>query len=289
MELTSRIISNLNYRRNRILQGEINCIPSPFVRFREDFPGVEQNRIYLVSGGTKSGKSMITNYLFVINTLMYCYYNPGKIVPKIFYFPLEEDKEAITIKVMAFVLFHITKGAIYISPTDLLSTNADKPLPKEVLDVMDSEEFISIMNLYESIVSFYDESNRIGIYKVMNDYAKTHGTIHYETYEVDEVNEYTGEITHITKEKFDYYKADNPNEYVICIVDHLSLLNQIKGEDLRLTISEFAKDCVKLRNRYNYTIVAVQQQNIESTGLDAFKANKVLPTVAGLSDKPNFM
>lgn len=52
MKLRERIINNLKERREKVLNGGINCIPSPFLRFREDFPGVEQGKIYLISGGT---------------------------------------------------------------------------------------------------------------------------------------------------------------------------------------------------------------------------------------------
>ena len=41
---------------------------------------------------------------------------------------------------------------------------------------------------------------------------------------------------------------------------------------------------VNLRNRYRYIPVIVQQQSTESTGLEAFKLNKIRPTVAGLAD-----
>lgn len=165
---------------------------------------------------------MITNYLFVINTLMYCYYFPDKIKPKIFYFPLEEDKEAITLKIMAFVLNHITKGELVISPTDLLSTNEGKPLSEEILTLMNSEQFIKIMDLYENMVTFLDDTNRVGIYKVMYGYAKAHGEIHYKKMLMNEVDDF-GNTHKVEREVFDYYTPNNPDEYVICIIDHISL------------------------------------------------------------------
>lgn len=41
---------------------------------------------------------------------------------------------------------------------------------------------------------------------------------------------------------------------------------------------------MQLRNKYNYIPVVVQQQSNETANLEAFKANKIRPTVAGLSD-----
>lgn len=52
-ELVDRVLKSLEERRQNILNGNINCIPSPFKRFSEDFPGIEQGKYYLVSASTK--------------------------------------------------------------------------------------------------------------------------------------------------------------------------------------------------------------------------------------------
>lgn len=41
------------------------------------------------------------------------------------------------------------------------------------------------------------------------------------------------------------------------------------------------------RNHYKYIPILVQQQNLETLGLDAFKANRIRPTLAGLADSKN--
>ena len=57
--MIDRIINTLKERRERILNGEVNCIPSSFTRFRDDFVGVEQGKYYLISAGTKAGSILI--------------------------------------------------------------------------------------------------------------------------------------------------------------------------------------------------------------------------------------
>lgn len=54
MSLIQRVLSNLEERRERVLRGDINCIPSPFTSFQQDFPGIEQGKYYVVSGASKS-------------------------------------------------------------------------------------------------------------------------------------------------------------------------------------------------------------------------------------------
>ena len=96
--LRERVIAGLEERRERILNGDINCIPLPFKRFQSELPGIEQGKYYLISGATKASKTQLTNYIFMYNTILYSYYNQGIIQPKIFYYNLEETEEAITLR-----------------------------------------------------------------------------------------------------------------------------------------------------------------------------------------------
>ena len=59
MSLRERVYDNLVKRRNRILEGKINCIPSSFARFSGDFIGIEQSTYYCISSFTK-GKFIVT-------------------------------------------------------------------------------------------------------------------------------------------------------------------------------------------------------------------------------------
>lgn len=51
--LRERVLKNLKERRERVLRGEINSIPSPFKRFINDFIGIEQSTFYAVTSFTK--------------------------------------------------------------------------------------------------------------------------------------------------------------------------------------------------------------------------------------------
>lgn len=282
-ELKRRIIRTLEERRSKVLKGGVNCIPLPFKRFRCEWPGVEQSKYYLLTGSTKAAKTQLANYIFIYNTVMWTYKNPGIIHPKIFYFPLEETPENITLRFMAFIISYLTQGKVVISPTDLKSTDERKPLPQEVLDIMDSLEFNAILDHYEDIVTFYDSHNIVGINKTMCDYAQTHGTTHFKVVKVKEVDE-LGKVKEVDRKIFDYYTADDPNEYVIFIVDHVSLIEPIKGMDLRESICALSENCVTLRNRYGYIPVIIQQQSTETSNAEAVKNNKIRPTVSGLGD-----
>ena len=276
--MISRIIENLKDRRERILRGDINCIPFTFSRFSNNLPGIEMGKYYLVSGNTKAGKTQITNFMFLYTPLLYAYHNPDKIRIKVFYFPLEETPETITLRFMSYLLFTISGKRV--APIDLKSTNSKKVLSEDILELLNSETYQSILKFYEENVIFLNERNPTGIWKTMLKYAESTGTIHKKI--VNITNKETGLVEQ--KEIFDYYEPNDSNEYVICLTDHVSLLENERGYDLRQTIIKFSEYMMILRNKYHFIPVVVQQQSTETSNLEAFKNNKIRPTMAGLSD-----
>lgn len=279
-----RVLDYFKLRRQKILDGGINCIPLPFTRFREELPGIEQDRYYVITGGTKSSKTQLTTFLAIINTVLFIKANPEVIRAKIFYFPLEETKENVTIRVMAFFLNFLSKGEFHISPTDLTSTDERKPLSEEAIKAMESPEFKELMALYESIIEFREIYNPTGMYKILKGYAETHGKTIYRDKEWDIVDD-NGVTRHIVGKEFDHYEADDPDEYVMVITDHLGCLHEERDTPtLKQTIEKWSEYCMQLRNRYKYIFFNIQQQNMETTNLEAFKNNKIRPTKDGLKD-----
>lgn len=280
MKIYERVLQSLKFRRENILNGNINCIPSPFKRFRDDFVGIEQGKYYLISGITKSAKTQLTSYLFLYNSVLYAYNNPNKISLKIFYYPLEETPDAIILRFMSFLLYNISGKTVRKSPADLKSTNENNIIEEEVLTTLESEKYQKILEFFESVVEFRTERHPYGIYKPLKEYADNNGIKHTKTINI--IDNFTGEVN--PTEAFDYYVPNNPKEYVMAIVDHISLIESEKGKDLRQSINQLSEYMIILRNRYNYIPVIIQQQSTETSNLEAFKANKIRPTMAGLSD-----
>lgn len=276
--MIDRIINNLKTRRERVLSGEVNCIPSSFTRFREDFVGIEQGKYFLVSGQTKAAKTQIATNMFVYNPLFYAYEHPDKIHLKIFYFPLEESVENITLRFMSHLL---AKYSDYrISPLDLKSTNENKVVPLEALELLESEKYQDILKFYNNTVMFFEDRNPTGIKRQIQSYAEKNGIVHKKKITI------TNKETGLSEERevFDYYEPHDPKEYVIIIVDHISLITPESSMDLRESINRLSEYMIMFRNRYNYIPVIIQQQGTETGNLEAFKNNKIRPTMSGLSD-----
>ena len=277
--LRERVIAGLEERRERILEGKLNCIPSPFKRFSNDFIGLEQSCYFTVTSFTKGGKSQFTSYTFIYKPLMFCYYTKADVELKVLYFPLEETPERILQRFICWLLFDFTKGEIRISPRDLRSTTS--PVDEEILDVINSDEIQDIIKYFEEHIIFPEETcNPTGIYKYCKQYAEDHGKVYTK------LGKYKDELGVLhERQVFDRYEQDNPNEYRLIIIDTINLIDTERGMTLKQSMDKLSEYLAKyLRNRYNYSPVVIQQQAFESEGNEAFKLGKVRPSVAGLGD-----
>ena len=279
MTLVERTLESLRIRRNRILDGQLNCIPSPFKRFSNDFIGIEQACYYTVTSFTKGGKSQFVSYTFIYKPLMFCYYNNIDIDLKIIYFPLEETPERIMNRFMSWLLYDFSKGKIRISPRDLRSTTS--AVDESVLELLNSDEIQNILKYFEEHIIFPKEvGNPTGIYKICRQYAESRGKVY--TKKVKSKDEF-GNIKEV--EVFDRYEPNNPNEYILAIIDTINLIDTERGMTLKQSMDKLSEYCAKyLRNRYFISPVIIQQQAFEQEGNEAFKLGRIRPSVAGLGD-----
>ena len=276
--LKERVITDLHKRRQNILEGKINSIPSPFIRFSEDFIGIEQATYYGVTATTKGAKSQFVSKVFIYHALMYAYENQDKLKLKIFYFPLEETPERILQRFMSYILFK--KFNIRISPRDLRSSRNDHPVSEEVLQYLEDEEIVKILTFFEENVIFSTETNPTGIYKFCMKYAQDNGTTYTNKIQIVDDLGNSKEI-----ETFDHYEPNDPTEYKLIIIDTINLIDTEKGLTLKQSMDKLSEYLAKkLRNRYGFSPVVIQQQAFDQEGIENIKLNKLRPSVAGLGD-----
>lgn len=280
MSLRERVYDNLVKRRNRILEGKINCIPSSFTRFKDDFIGIEQSTYYCISSFTKGGKSQFTSYTFIYKPLLYCYYHKEVVANlKVLYFPLEETPERILQRFECWLLYEYSGHKLRISPRDLRSTTT--AVSQEVLDLLQSDEIQDIIKYFEEHIIFPEEKpNPTGILNYCKSYARQHGT------EYTKKGKYKDEWGQIKEtEVFDHYEQDDPNEYRLIIIDTMNLIDTERGMTLKQSMDKLSEYLAKyLRNRYKFSPVVIQQQTFESEGNEAFKLNRLRPSAQGLGD-----
>lgn len=279
MSLREDTLKSLKERRQRLLDGGINTIPSPFKRFSQDFLGWEQSTMYIFTSYTKGGKSQLVSYL-LFEALLYCYYNEKKteVSMKILYFPLEETPQRIMTRLSSWLLMKL-KG-YRISPSDLRSSNNNKPLSQEVLNLLESKEITDILDYFEKHIIFSTESNPTGIYKRCKQYAEENGRTYLKP------AKYKDEFGQLHEtQTFDYYIPYNPNEYVMCLIDTINLIDTERDYNKKQAIDKLSEYCAKiLRNNYGISPVIIQQQSVENENIENVKLNRTRPTVAGLGD-----
>lgn len=279
MSRRARILNRLKQRQLRILSGKVNCIPSKFQRFRNDFIGIEQDCYYTITSFTKGAKTQFASDVFIFEPLMYCYNNRGEndVNLKVIYFPLEETEDRITERFMSWLLYKL-KG-IRISPRDLRSTTS--AVSQEILDILESEEFQEILDYFEECVIIPDEAgNPTGIYKYCVRYAEEHGTVHYKK---GRRKDEFGNIQEV--EVFDSYEQDDPNEYRLVVIDTINLIDTERGMTMKQSMDKLSEYLAKyLRNKYHYSPVVIQQQAFDQESNEAFKLGRMRPSVAGLGD-----
>lgn len=275
--LISRCIEDLNKRRLNIINGNINSIPTPFKRFEEDFIGIERSCYYCITSYTKGAKTQFSSFVFIFHALLYAYEHANTNIT-IFYFNLEETPERVMNRLMSYLLFKFDN--IRISPRDLRSTINTKPIPEEILQLLNTEKYKKVLSYFEEHIIFSSTSNPTGIYKECKSYAEKHG----KTYSTEK--EITDEIGFPKKiQVFERYEADDPNEYKLIYIDHIGLIDTERGMSLKQSMDKLSEYLAKyLRNRYNFTPVVIQQQSFESEGNESVALNRIRPSSSGLGD-----
>lgn len=250
----SRVIADIKNNRQRRLEGKLNCIPwRSFPKLCSKIPGIEQEHYTIVSASSKVGKSQLCDHLYVLEPYKFIKDNPNcGIRLKIFYFSLEVSKKKKLMSLLVNKIYNETGKIIDIQ-------NLNSKFDSYILD----EETEKLVEYYQPYFEEFEKTvtiienirNPYGIYKYMRDYAESHGR--YTT----KVIQYGPDKG---KEVRDTYVADDPDEYVIVITDHVSLLTPEVGMNLHQAMSKFSSEyCLALRDRFRYTIVNVQQQAAE--------------------------
>jgi hypothetical protein len=258
-------------RKERAARGEYNCIPTPFARGTSFFPGIQQGKYYLVTGNTKSAKTSIANYLFVLHPVLFSFAHPDKLRVKIFYYSLEMSVNQLIDKFYCYYLYIRTRGAVNISPMEL--TSALNPVDESILAFLDDDKARAFFDYLESCVIFNEDCREPGeIFRECRDYALKRGQVKTR-------------VNAGGEEVFDHYIANDPDEYRILLVDHYGLLQREKGMNLRETLQDFSSgSCVTLRNHYGFTVAGVMQQNAAKQGNETFRLDRLSPSVDGLAE-----
>ena len=269
--ISKKVIESLQNNRDKRLRGEVIAIPWNLPRLSRLLPGVEKSRYVLISAQQKAGKSQLTDFLYVIQPIEWAMNTKTNIKLKIIYFSLEMGRES---KLLQAISYKLNKSYdISISPQYLKSTFGGYILNENILKVIQSRDFQAWLSKFESYISYIDDVRSPDrIYSFVRGYAEKHGKYIKEN---DIIQEYI---------------PNDPNEHVIIITDHLSLLTPDAGETLHNAMYKYsAYYCLEFRDRFGYTVVNVQQMSASSlmqqfTTRGESILEKIRPSPDGLAD-----
>lgn len=283
--LSKKVIKTLEDNRIRRLNGDVVAIPYPFKRVSEYLPGIEQGKYFIVTSAQKGAKSQFTNFTFVFSVVDWYIENKYNtdIKPNIKVFSLEVSRDLYILSAISYKLFN--KYGIIISPQKLKSVFQNYILDIDILNIIKSVEFQLWLKEFEDIVEIIDDvRNPTGIAKNVISYAESNGEYEYGEIDWEEKGIKTKKRVKTS------YTANNENEFVIIITDHIGLLTTESGMTLHETMSKYSSEyCLLFRDRFNYTIINVQQQSAsgQSAAYDykgQLVLNKVKPTPYDLAD-----
>lgn len=258
--------------------GGVNCIPlSGMERLSNFLPGIEKRQYIINTANSGVGKSRYTKEFYVLNPVDFVLDNPGTgIKLKVFYFCLEESKINFMHSMMVYKLYTEYGRRV---PIKNLRSIAD---PSATFD--DLEQASKLHRYFEhfnQMVEVHDQiRNPYGIYKVVHDYMEKTGSWSYRTIETAEGPK---EVKHL-------YTPNHADQYVLVVIDHISLIQPEKGKSLHESISDLSSTyLLNLRDKYGCTPVVVQQQKAaqeqkQFTTKGVSIHEKLEPTLEGLAE-----
>jgi hypothetical protein len=281
MTVYRSVLGDLRHLRQRRLEGGYACFPwFNMPKLSRVLPGIQKGRYVIVTANSKVGKTQLGDYLFLISPLEFLYNHPESgLKLKIFYFSLEMSKED---KIKSLITYRLFKDHKITIDTESMSSQFEHYiLEQEVLEKI--EGYQEYFQWLEDKVSIIDHvKNPYGIYKTVRQYAIDHGKFFYKDQEVD--------LKTNSDQLYDSYVPDDPDEYVIVITDHLSLLQPEQGSDLWNAMFKFSSNyCLKMRDNFKYTVVNIQQQAMDQEKQQfTFKGESIVaklkPSADGLGD-----
>lgn len=258
--------------------GHTSIIP-PFKRLAERYPGWVQGTYTIITASSGIGKTKFTKFFTVTSIYNFAKQNPN-IPVKVFYFALEESKDVFWLSMLNTLLYE--KYGINISPKELLSLG-NYTLDRDLLSkIEECKHEIDDMEKYIEVID--NIFNPYGIYKRVRDYFDNPELGDFEKIETNEG---------VINGKFIY---KNPDTYVFCITDHISLLvpdangKYNQQQSLHAAMGYFSQEyCLKqMCKRLNCVVINIQQQSADKESQEFHKGQtiekKLEPSLDGLAD-----
>lgn len=299
-KLFKETLDKIKHNKANFDDGKPNCIPFKwFPKLRKVLPGIIQGTGWIISAASGVGKTQFTKHSFVFKPIEWVKSHPESgITIKVLYFALEESRHEFMMSMICNRLYH--KYGIEIDTLELQSMY-ETSISDNIFDkVKECEEYFNGLEKHIEIIDTI--SNPYGIYNYVRQYSIDNGTHYYYNFKTDKEKNNTLSHTEAKKQPdyksdgkgswgYSHYEPNNPNEYVIVVLDHASLLSPENGGTLHQAMTDMSATYGRkqITKHYNYIYVQVQQQSAageqaEFTKMGGKVEEKFKPSLANLGD-----
>ena len=267
LNLTEKIQKN----HEDFIAGKINYLPFESLgKFTEWFPGLMREELTCFTGTPASSKTSLVKKLVIHDGIKWAVQNNRNV--HILYIGMEESRSQFLYSLMSYQGF-IMHGLQY-NIKDFLGIG-------RTIDINDIKKIKEVEDRVEKMlpfITYYDNVfNSYGIWKTVREFAAKRGTFYFHNVPV------SGQVG--ADNSWDSYTPDDPDEFVVIVIDHLLLLSPQKDEKDQ---SEAIWNTVEYLRRFaanklKYAIVPIQHQNADSENQESRKDQTILPTENGLA------
>lgn len=264
------MLDKIRKNRELFLSGKLRCIPfrnAP--RLTAYFPGIIKGMLDCISSSTSVGKTTIAKQLYVINAIDFAIENGIDL--KILYFALEESEEQFDYTIYSALAYRETELRLNIREFESFTT----AISEETISTLENSRMEALFQQYKSYITVDDKTyNSTGIYKAIREFAGSRGTFFMDGQPATDPKHWNS------------YEPNNPDEFIIVIVDHLGELNPEEKEvDVKGAIENMTRYLRHyVTKRFNYNCLAIHQQMAAKEDLEHKKENYTRVSAQGLGE-----
>lgn len=276
--LFDKIYDNIAVNLKNHEKGNINCIPFyGFDRLQHAVPGTEKSTYTILTGGTGTGKSTLARQFWLYSPIDY-WKSQRKLLGDDFIkftinlFSLEESETKVILSEISRALYN--KYNIEIGTKQLMSVGLYNRLPEGVLDKIKLIQK-DIEDLFQHVNVITHVHNPTGIFKTIKENIESFGVVKKKNIVID--NE--------ERQIFDSFTPYHNNHYFINLIDNYQNLSDerdCRGDAERM--KKMSSYAMELRDKYDATIVAIQQQSFAADSIEGKKQGFTEPSLGGLGN-----
>lgn len=271
--MAGRMLDKIKQNRELFLSGKLRCIPfrnAP--RLTSYFPGIIKGSFDAVTGNSSTGKTTIAKQLYVVNAISFAIeYNLDL---KILYFALEESEEQFDYTLYSSLAYSQSGARLNIRDFESFTS----PIDEKHINILETSNTDDVFEQYKSYIHVYDSTyNSFGIYDAIRNFAASRGVFYMNDVVVDMQKGHT----HWNK-----YVPNNPDEFVIVVVDHLGEMHPDAKENTVFNAMDNMTRYLRhyVTKRFNYNALAIHQQAAAQEDLEHKKENFTRASLNGLGD-----